>query len=162
MIEELIRILAGNKGVEQVFQLDASVISVDMGNRTCEVECVSGKAKNKLTVRLMCAVGDGVLVKPTVGSTVGVLLSKSVEPIIYQYSDVDEIVLRGGDLGGLVKVNELVERLNKIENLVNDFSTKYNLHKHTANNTPTTDIFSQTLSNTTVNQLENKTITHGA
>lgn len=128
---EAVRILAGTNKFTAAWSADAEVVSVDVMARTCEVRIVSGKTANSLPgVRLMASVDDGILVVPAVGSTVVVILADQITPYVAQYSEVDTIVLRGGDLGGLVKVEDLVTRLNNLENKVNDLLTAYNSHTH--------------------------------
>jgi hypothetical protein len=61
---------------------------------------------------------------PKIGSIVSVLQSDKYDPIIVQFSEVEKIVLMGGDHKGLVKVVELTGKLNNLENKINDLITK--------------------------------------
>jgi hypothetical protein len=94
---------------------------------------------------------DKFIMIPTVGSIVlvscnnGDLRDISVigvddpERIFYKHKDVSididaktgKIIINGGDLGGLIKIEELVNRLNAIEDYVKNFQTKYDAHVHT-------------------------------
>jgi hypothetical protein len=78
--------------------------------------------------------------------------------------------INGGGLGGLVKVNDLVTKLNNLESLVNDLIEKYNAHTHTsactaggATTAPVAlgDRETGTISATVVSDLENLNVTHG-
>lgn len=113
-IQEAIQILSGTNLSDKVYAVDATVISVDEVKRTAKVQVVSGKANNTITARLMSAVDDGLLIIPAISSTVGILMSDFTRPSIIQYSEVDRIILRGGDLGGLVKIVEITQKLNNL------------------------------------------------
>jgi len=60
------------------------------------------------------------------------------EKIFYTHGDITididgssgNIKINGGNLGGLIKIEELVNRLNAIEDYVKDFKTKYDSHTH--------------------------------
>lgn len=84
-----------------------------------------------------------------------------------QISD-GEIQFNDGSMGGLVKVIELVQKLNNLENLVNDLIAKYNAHTHiltlstgTGTAAPTTTTEPQTLTPTQRSDIENNNITQG-
>lgn len=165
-IQEAIQILSGTNLSDKVYAVDATVLSVDDGKRTCQVQVISGKANNTFTARLMSAVDDGFLIIPTIDSTVGVLMSDFTKPLIVQYSEVDKIIMRGGDLGGLVKVISLTDKINTIENKINDLILKYNSHTHnvTAVGSPTGPGLqpeSGTITPTLRSDIENDKITHG-
>lgn len=73
-----------------------------------------------------------------------------------------------GSLGGLVKVIQLTQKLNNLENLVNDLITKYNSHTHiltlstgTGTAAPTTTTETQTLTPTQREDIENTAIKQG-
>lgn len=165
-IQEAIQILSGTHLSDKVYFIDATVKSVDEQARTCVVVALSGKAGNEFTARLMASVDDGVLIVPTVESTVAVSMSDFNTATIVQYSEVEKIVLRGGDLGGLVKVIELTEKLNNLENKLNSLVAKYNIHTHnvTAVGSPTGPGLqpeSGALTPTQRSEIENDKINHG-
>lgn len=49
---------------------------------------------------------------------------QETDAFLISADEVDEIVLNGGTLGGLVKVGELTERLNLIEKDINSLKQK--------------------------------------
>jgi hypothetical protein len=107
-------------GIEDmVYFNDCEVISTDEDERTCIVQ----NGVNEIVVRLMPVIDDGVLIMPAVNSTVSVLQSDRYDPIIVQYSEVEKIILMGGDNKGLVKVVELKNKLNALENQLNSVLT---------------------------------------
>lgn len=97
--------------------------------------------------------GDtGVVVFPKQGSYVivgvmntsgaaAVLLTDEVESIeidVPYQADTDNsgVVLNGGSLGGLVKIEALTEKLNGLVDVVNGLIENYNAHTHTYSATP--------------------------
>lgn len=166
-IVEAIRIIAGSEMASTVYALDAVVKSVDKSARTCVVYAISGKTQSEIPdVRLMASVDDGVLFMPAVGSNVTIIVTPQSDPYISQYSEIDEIVFRGGDLGGLVRVLDAVDRLNLIEDKINSLLQKFNAHTHnvTAVGSPTGPNLqpeSGTLQKTKRDDIENKKITQG-
>jgi hypothetical protein len=104
-------------GIEDmVYFNDCEVISTNEDERTCIVQ----NGVNEIEVRLMPVVDDGVLIIPVIGSTISILQSDRYDPVIVQYSEVEKIVLMGGDNKGLVKVVELKNKLNAVENQMNN------------------------------------------
>ena len=164
----------------------ATVDSVDIGNRTCSCSLVSGSTDIALTnVKLMANVDDGMLITPTVGSTVIIESAPNIEPYVSMFSGIDKVFqvaggstyqidsdgikLNGENFDGLVKVAKLTEKLNNIEDLLNDLITKYNAHTHPyvnvaapATTSPTTSLETGTIAPiTSQSDIENTTVKHG-
>lgn len=152
----------------QVYSVDCTILSVDESKRTCRVRVVSGKANNEFTARLMSAIDDGVFVVPAVDSTVCVIVSDAADPYVSQFSEVDKIILKGGDYGGLVRVKELTTKLNNLEKAYNDLVQKFNTHVHPGvqsggSSTATTATpETKVLIVTQRKDIENESITHGS
>ena len=120
-IQQTIQNLMNQNNDDTLFYVDAVVNSVDQDNRICNCTATSGKAANTFpNCRLMSDVDDGFLIIPTVGSTVTIILSSFVDPVVIAYSEIDQIVLRGGDLGGLPRVLDLVTKYNNLEKFCNN------------------------------------------
>ena len=112
------------------------------------------------------------LITPTVGSTVlATFLSKDTA-FVSLYSEIDSIKIRGDQFGGLVKVQEVVDKLNRLEDKINDLVSKYNSHTHITTATvgggptpgtiaPVTSPETPIAPNTTVSDLENPEVLHG-
>ena len=111
-IQQAVQMLSGTHLSDKVFFIDAKVLSVNKQARTCRVQAIGGKTANVFTARLMAVVDDGILIIPAVDSTVSVVRSDFTKPMVAQYGEVDEIIIRGGDLGGLIKVADLTAKLN--------------------------------------------------
>lgn len=116
--------MTGQHKVDQVTYVNAVVDSVDMPKRICSCTAIDGHTQYDLpTVLLMASVDDGFLIEPEIGSTVKVIFSQNIEPFVAQYSDIKNITifantkvqLQDGSFGGLVKVIDLVSKLNTIE-----------------------------------------------
>jgi hypothetical protein len=165
-IAEAVQIISGTHLADKLYFLDCEVKSVDEAGRVCTVIALSGKVGSEFTARLMASIDDGILAVPVVGSTVVVSLSDFTTGCVVQYSELDNITLRGGDLGGMVKVIELTKKINNLENKLNALITKYNTHTHnvTAIGSPTGPGLQPetgTLTPTQRADIENTKITHG-
>lgn len=178
LIREAVRKLAGTQFSDEVFVLEATVTSVQIETRTCTCETIGGKGVTDIeNVRLMAEVEDGFLIIPEIGSTVIVSYAKNLSPYISMFSNVNKVLavvgnssleiidgaitFNDGSFGGLIKIEDLVTKLNNLENLLNNLITLYNLHTHTSNGTPTTSTESGSLTPTVRADIENDSITHG-
>ena len=173
-IIETLQRLTGIHRSDPVLYVNATIDSVDVSARTCSCTVVEGTTEIELpTVYLMAVIDDGVLIIPTVGSTVRIIMSQNLDPFICQYSQIDTAILQSavkiqlndGSYNGLVKVADLVTKINAIENLLNDLILKYNTHIHPATAGTTSPTATLETSNITpITQqadLENTTVTHG-
>jgi len=167
-ISEAIRHLAGTHSEDKVFFTDGEVIDVDIKSRTCTVSFSSTKRnETRDDVRLMSSIDDGVLITPTKGSTVTVIFSTFTQPVVISFTENDRIDLRGGDLGGIPIVGQLLKKLNNLENFCNDLASKFNSHIHTGVQTgvgvsgPTNIQEQTTLTPTVLEEIENENVTHG-
>lgn len=166
-IRDAINQIAGTHLTNKVYAVTATVLAIDIQSRTCTCQIVDGHVNNKLpNVKLMASIDDGFLIQPAIDSTVCLIISDFGEPYISQYSGIDKITLHGGDLGGLVKVITLTQKLNSLENKLNSLVTKYNTHTHnvTAVGAPTGPNLLPEVGTLTLTQraeIENKTILHG-
>lgn len=184
-IQEAVRKLAGTNLTDEVFIVECTVTDVDIPSRTCSCTSIGGSAIVEINnVQLMAAVDDGFFLIPSIDSTVFVVYSKRVLPTILLFSQIDQaIIIAGsttvtikdgslqfndGSFGGLIKIEDLVKKLNNIEKLVNDLVTKFNSHTHiltlssgTGTAAPTVTQEGQTLTPTQKEDIENSTINHG-
>lgn len=182
--------MAGVFKKDNAYYVIAKVDSVQ--DEACTVIIQSGEAELKLAdVRLQVEVCDGLLITPVTGSNVLVCLSTYNPPYVALFSDIDEYYLQvgdsadlitndgkrklnGGEYGGLIKSIDpdntqigLLARLNKVENLLNEFITLYNTHTHTSSAPgATTSPPAQTETNlispiTSRSDIESDYITHG-
>lgn len=119
-LRESIQYLAGTHDNNPIILADANVVAYDIPSRTCTVTLVDGdKPVTRDDVRLMSSVDDGLLILPTVGSTVTIIFNTFTQPIVIGYSGFDIFVLNGGDLGGLVILGTALKSYNQLENSIN-------------------------------------------
>ena len=133
-VAESIQILAGTYGISPVQVMTCEVKSVSSSERTCTVLPLTDNLE-PFAAQLMADIQDGLLILPTVGSTVKIMLSEIITPTVIQYSAIDEILivsggaaikvydsgveLQGTDFGGLMKVTPSVKAWNDLQNDVN-------------------------------------------
>lgn len=177
-IKEAVQKLSGTHLKDEVFLVACSVNSVDQDSGTCEVTTISSTSEITIpNVLLQAEVSDGLFLVPKVDSVVFVAYTKRVQPYIALFSDLDyvgitvggtvieikngSIAIGDGSYGGLIKIQDLVTKLNNLENAFNDLVAKYNLHVHAGNGTPTVSIETTVLTPTQKADLENTVIAHG-
>jgi hypothetical protein len=109
----------------------------------------------------------GIYFKPKVGSQVMISPQDEVTYFVSMVSEVDEVWLRGNTNGGIVKVTDLVTKLNNIENDLNTLKTAFTgwvvvpSDGGAALKVITATWAGQTITQTTVNDLESDTVKHG-
>ena len=110
-IGDLIKQLAANS--EEVYSLPCKVVSIDSDN-LAELEPLNGDP-NLLGVRLTAGASETpFLINPVIGSAVIATFLSRNTAFISLYSEIESVEIRGGDLGGLVKVEELKSELAKL------------------------------------------------
>lgn len=100
------------------------VVSVDWNNKTCKVKPDGGGASYP-NVRLRSAIGSGtkgLYVKPSVNSPciIGLLMGDDRRPFLIGCDEYDTLYLNGDQYEGLVKVANNTQKLNNLENKVNE------------------------------------------
>lgn len=189
-----IRTIAGTENMDPTTFAFANVVSVDIKARTCVVETISDKQPVEIQdVLLMASVGDGSLKIPAVDSTVIIAYTNQVTPFVFMYSDLDDIIMtvgksqismksgltvfNDGSYGGLIKIVELVERLNNLEKDNNNLKQLFGSWTVSPNDggaalrTVVTGIAAgpplptswagKSLTETDRKDIENETVTHG-
>lgn len=177
--------IAGTDRTDTCKYVFCSVDSVDVSNRKCECTPQGDSVEAPFTnVLLMASVDDGLLYVPALNSTVVVAYSEFQQPYIALFSELQRIFLvvgnslvditgsliklNDGSFGGLVKVAQLTQKLNNLENLVNDLVSKFNSHTHiltltsgTGTAAPTAAPETTVITPTQQSDIENTKITHG-
>jgi hypothetical protein len=177
---EILREIVGNKKVY------CKVCTVDKVDEfTCNVTPLLDKDAPIIAVRLKAHIqGDnGIIIKPKVGSFVLVAFLTRLDAFVVMNDEIDQITIKidntsllmdkdsikmnDGSYDGLVKIQDLVKKLNNLENIVNDLITQYNSHTHpgvqagSGTTSPTSMLENNQLTTTQQSDLENKKITHG-
>lgn len=89
---------------------------------TCEVS-IDGLSIPDVRLRASTEVdGAQIIVRPAVGSVVivGSLTGDLDHLVVLSMDRAEEVIINGGKLGGLIKVQELTQQLNALESEVND------------------------------------------
>lgn len=125
-IGDLIRKIGENN--EEVYSLLCKVVKVS--EDVAELAPLNGDA-NLLGVKLIAGTSTtSILITPVIDSVVvATFLSKNTA-YISLHSEIESVAIRGDQFGGLIKVEELVKKINRLESKVNSLITKFNSHTH--------------------------------
>lgn len=156
-----LRALSSEQGLVQL----AKVKSVDRDRLTCACELLN-TGLEVFGVSLTAKEGaQGFVLFPEIESFV--LLGKIENQnnfYIAFFSEVEKAMFHGGEFGGLVKIEVLVERLNAIEAAFNELLSAFKSHNHAHPQGPTTALISASsqsdLGQSKRSDLENKKVVH--
>jgi hypothetical protein len=178
-IQTAVQKLAGTYNHDFVYVKSGIVKSV---NKNIAIVTVANDTE--VPINLQSSVCDGLLIVPAVGSTVYFIDTVQGNPFIVLYGDVDSYYLQvgnssvnidnGGNIQfndgtfkGLVKVQDLVAKLNKIENDINALKTSFSGWTPVPNDggaalkTAAATWYSTALTPTQQIDIENTKVTHG-
>jgi hypothetical protein len=164
-LRQAIKDLVANN--EEMYSIICTVNSVDMDNLLCDCTPISSDtAADLLNVKLMTISKSGFLIIPKVDSQVIVTMLSNQTGYVAMFSEVDEIMLNGDNFDGLIKIGDLITKLNNLENKVNLIVTSYTAHTHAvsglATGVPIGAPVTPTLTPTVQSDLENTTVKHGS
>lgn len=97
-------------------------VVTDLSDVTCEVS-IDGLSIPDVRLRASTEVdGAQIIVRPAVGSVVivGSLTGDLDHLVVLSMDRAEEVIINGGSLGGIVKVEELTNKLNTLEREIND------------------------------------------
>lgn len=164
---EAIRTVAEND--MELHPIFSTVNKVDLTNMTCNCTPIDDTLPDYNGVKLMTTPTKGLYLIPKVDSQVIVQPMIGGGGIIVMYSELDSIQMLGDDYGGLIKIDDLITKLNNLENKVNSIINTFNTHTHPyvnvstpATTSPSTSPVVGTLTPTIVNDIENPLIKHGS
>jgi len=126
---------------EKIYSQICEVVSVDETTRTCQVTPINGDAQRKGRIQASLSLSEGVYIVPVVGSKVLLTFINNLTGVITRYSEIEsfeikisdkqinidenEISFNGGSNGGMVIPLNAVNRLNIIEQDINDLKTAF-------------------------------------
>jgi hypothetical protein len=166
------------KDRNEIYSVVGKVISLNENERSCDVEPLNGDA-DLFGVRLQAdlSASTGAVVIPKIDSHVIVTFLNNSTGFVSVCTDVDKIhvecdsiTFNGGSNDGMVLINELVGKINRLEDAHNAHVNAFNSHIHvtsattgtggpigviTPPNQPSTELITP---NTTVSDLENTKI----
>lgn len=164
---EAIRIAAESD--PDFYPLFATVDSVDMTEMTCYCIPIDDTLPDYNTVKLMTTPDKGFFLIPKKDSQVIVQPMKGGAAMVLMYSELEGIQMMGDSYGGLIKIDDLVTKLNNLENKVNSIINTFNTHTHPymdsgspATTSPSTSPIVGTLTPTQTIDIENDKIKHGS
>ena len=175
-IIEAVTKMTGAHKLNPVSYINATVNSVNLDARTCEVTAIDGSVDFTIyDVCLMAVVDDGLLIEPVVGSIVKIIYSQTVEPFVCQYSEIENITIisnnsitfNDGSYGGLVQAPALLTKINKLESDLNLLKAAFASwviipsDGGAALKATTAAWSGQIIIPTTILEIENASITHG-
>lgn len=116
-----LRELLANIGGGKATNLYQGVVTA-LSDITCEVS-IDGLSIPDVRLRASTEVdGAQIIVRPAVGSVVivGSLTGDLDHLVVLSMDRAEEVIINGGKLGGLIKVQELTQKLNALESEVNN------------------------------------------
>lgn len=105
---------------------------VKVNETSCDVERVlDGKRINNVRLNASLIIDDGLVISPGINSYILVTKIDSTKYFASQFSKIDkisinldgEMVINGGENGGIAKVEKIVENLDKIKTYLNSLNT---------------------------------------
>ncbi len=143
-----------------------TVIDIDTATNTCTCLPIDGVSGPITNVLMVADLNTEPTSKPNINSQVMVSLIDNNTGYISLGGSVKSVALAGKDFGGMVIVEELVKKLNNIENLLNNLIGVYNQHTHVVASFGTSatplPIESSTVSPTVASDIENIVVNHGS
>lgn len=162
-IKDVIRQLSKENSTYSVV---CNVSDIDLNNKICNCTPINGDAI-LMNVRLVANNNKGFMLIPKDGSIVVVTLINNTTGYVSMCSEVDEVWLNGDNYGGIIRIQEITNKLNNLENAFNQHLNLYNMHTHagvtsgTSTTTPVVIPDTQTLTPTTESEIVNETVKHG-
>ena len=144
-----------------------NVSDIDLATFTCTCTPIDGSAEF-YDVLLNADADKGFTLIPANGSLVIIQQTSQANAYLTMVSKVDQVYLAGDANGGLVKVNDLVSKLNRIENDINVLKLVFSTWVPVASDggaalkvAAATWFAQQLIPITTANDLQNNTVKHG-
>lgn len=103
---------------DEKYSIFCKVKSVDQEKKTIVAAPINGDAQINGVKLIAGATENGVLFSPVLGSVVVVTFTSKTRAFVSLFSEVENIILRGDQLGGVLIAEEMREQLEKITNRV--------------------------------------------
>jgi len=135
-----------------------------INGNTVDIEPLSNDDADILSVRLVAndEPEERFIIIPKMQSVVIINMLNKDEGYVAMFSDIDTIELKGTEFGGLIKIEDLVTKINRLEDKVNEFINTFSLHSHPSNGAPPTPPFPSAIAPLTNRMdMENEDIKHG-
>lgn len=135
--------------------MNGEIISVDKTEMTCEVGFGDD---DSVVASLVC--GDkkkGIVQIPKIGSNVIVVFYSPTVAFVVMVDEVDEILINGGEKGGLINVEDLKSWMSNVESDLRTLKTLLNTSAVAGNGAVLGIVFNPATKST---EIEDKTIKH--
>lgn len=109
----------------EIYSQVAKVTAVDKSEYSCEIELLRGGKRKHARITATLDNGSGIVVFPKQNSKVIVSFIDQTTVFITKYSDIDDIIFFEGKNGGMVLVNSLLEKINRLENKMMSHQHQY-------------------------------------
>ena len=128
-IIESIQEIAGTRDKSIPELVICTVISVDTDSQTIDAKPLTSKSSVNFEGAFLGASeeekNNGLLYIPKIGSLVGIIQQSSIYSRVVLFSEIESINFLGGAYGGLIKIEELVKKVNAIEQDLNDLKQAF-------------------------------------
>lgn len=144
-----------------------TVKSVDDSTRTCVVNVLESETDIEgVRLHITGESANGAYYKPKVNSLIGIMPIFEFEYCAVLFSELESVSFLDGSYGGLIKINDLVTKVNNLENQVNDLLTALQgitIPLAPSGTYPFAPLFASfdPLTPTEASEIENTKITHG-
>jgi len=113
---------------DEVYSVICTVLEVN--GEFCDLQPLDDSAA-LLDVKLIAGTSKTpLLITPVKDSVVIATFLTKDTAFVSLYSEIESVQIRGDQFGGLIKIEELVKKINTLENKLNDLITKFNSHIH--------------------------------
>lgn len=143
-----------------------TIAAVDENSKTCNIDD-DGFMMYGIRLQSVTNAAAGILKVPKIGAqALAVKIEDGDGFMLLDCAEYDKIIFNGGNNGGLINIESLVDKINAIENDLNSLKTVFKSWTPVAQDggsalkTAAADWADQTITKTKTKDLEDKTITH--
>ena len=143
-----------------------TISAVDENSKTCNIDD-DGFMMYGIRLQSVTNAAAGILKVPKIGAqALAVKIEDGDGFMLLDCAEYDKIIFNGGNNGGLINIESLVDKINAIENDLNSLKTVFKSWTPVAQDggsalkTAAADWADQTITKTKTKDLEDKTVTH--
>ena len=143
-----------------------TISAVDENSKTCNIDD-DGFMMYGIRLQSVTNAAAGILKVPKIGAqALAVKIEDGDGFMLLDCAEYDKIIFNGGNNGGLINIQSLVNKINAIENDLNSLKTVFKSWTPVAQDggsalkTAAADWADQTITKTKTKDLEDKTVTH--
>lgn len=146
-------------GEFEFYAKDCKVLSVDETKQTCTVQPTTDETEISGV-----SLGRNIVFIPVIDSIVTVIFKSKTEAYISSAKDA-KVLINGGENGGLININDLVTKINRLEDKLKSHKHVYNAYPSVPTLTTPASAFvppdtTLVFTNTSKQEIEDETIKH--